>query len=152
MKRTFPTTLTHTKFGQERVMKRILGSPFLVPIQEVERELKIYIYMFMKKKREFFFPLLNHEVVKEIGSSITYQNGEDESYWCTSKPGTKNFRFQCMQPRKTCWIEEETKEFHALIFDTKTGRKLPLFSKPKSATNPEKRETKRALLQGFIFL
>jgi len=80
MKRTFPTTLTHTKFGQERVMKRILGSPFLVPIQEVERELKIYIYMFMKKKREFFFPLLNHEVVKEIGSSITYQNGEDESY------------------------------------------------------------------------
>jgi hypothetical protein len=57
-----------------------------------------------------------------------------------------------MQPRKTCWTEEGTKEFHALIFDTKTGRELPLLSKPKPATNPEKRGTKRALFQGFFFL
>jgi hypothetical protein len=36
----------------------------------------------MRKKREeeFLFPCLNHEAVKEIGSSVTYQNGEDESY------------------------------------------------------------------------
>jgi len=98
MERTFPTTLTHTKSGQERVMERILVSPLMQSENMIKKmdliiDVYIYIYTHVRKKREeeFFFPCLNHEVVKEIGSSITYQNGEDESYKCTSKPGTKSF-------------------------------------------------------------
>jgi hypothetical protein len=66
--------------------------------------------------------------------------------------GLRAFDFSECNSRKTCWTGEEIKEFHALIFDTKTRRELPLLSKPKPATNPKKRGTKRALLQGFFFL
>jgi hypothetical protein len=32
--------------------------------------------------------------------------------------GLRASNFNACNSRKTCWIEEETKEFHALIFDT----------------------------------
>jgi hypothetical protein len=53
MERTFPTTLAHTKSGQEKVMKRILvllfGTIRKAKIQE--RVGERYIHMYMKKKK-----------------------------------------------------------------------------------------------------
>jgi hypothetical protein len=67
----------------------------------------------MRKKREeeFLFPCLNHEAVKEIGSSVTYQNGEDESYWCTSKPWTRASNFSACNQEKHAGQKREPKSF-----------------------------------------